>query len=124
MRISDWSTDVCSSDLRHFRHDVPSVNLQRDLAGSEFSRRLFVEKSADYQGQHPAFAWREVEIPSPQHPQFSARRSHFPVLRNRASTAIIRSASLKGFVRKSTAPPLIARTEDGMSPWQIGRAHV
>src|SRR3546814_21115393 len=53
MRIRDWSSDVCSSDL------------------------------ADYQGQHPAFAWREVEIPSPQHPQFSARRSHFPVLRNR-----------------------------------------
>src|SRR3546814_10797726 len=68
---------------RHFLHDVPSVNLQRDLADSEFSRRLFVEKSADYQGQHPAFAWREVEIPSPQHPQFSARRSHFPVLRHR-----------------------------------------
>src|SRR3546814_750497 len=68
---------------RHFPHDVPSVTLQRDLADSEFSRRLFVEKSADYQGQNLEFASREVEIPSSQHPQFSARRPRFPVLRNR-----------------------------------------
>ena len=35
------------------------------------------------------------------------------------SIARIKSASLNGFVRKSTAPALIARTDDGMSPCAV-----
>ena len=36
-----------------------------------------------------------------------------------ASTAAMRSGWLNGFARKSTAPALIARTDEGMSPCPV-----
>ena len=43
--------------------------------------------------------------------------SAFAVLvERRVSTACSSASSLKGFVRKSSAPALIARTVEGMSP--------
>src|SRR3546814_19935299 len=46
MRISDWSSDVCSSDLRHFvvRADLQKVRLEL-VAGADIDRMHIVFES-------------------------------------------------------------------------------
>src|SRR3954451_10248778 len=56
----------------HFLHDVPSMNLQRDLADPQFSGSLLVEKTAHHERQHLSFARRQVEVALPQNGVFSA----------------------------------------------------
>src|SRR3546814_8037049 len=100
------------------------MTLQRDLADSKFSRRLFVEKSADYQGQHLEFAWREVKIPSSQHPQLSARRSRFPVLRNRRLDRDHQVGVAERFRQEIDCTALDRADRRRNVTMGIGRAHV
>src|SRR3546814_6325718 len=48
MRISDWSSDVCSSDLRYFCHQNPDFEfeLKRSLADYPATHRLRHPRSA------------------------------------------------------------------------------
>jgi hypothetical protein len=47
---------------RHLLHDPASMNLERDFADAELRRRLLVQKAADDQWQHLAFARRERRV--------------------------------------------------------------
>src|SRR3546814_20762540 len=49
MRISDWSSDVCSSDLRLFRHDLENGTTEtRDFGpGRHPGEFVFVPRSPD-----------------------------------------------------------------------------
>src|SRR3546814_10311449 len=46
MRISDWSSDVCSSDLPVVGHDRPSIVLGSDLARTLIDHRFDRENHA------------------------------------------------------------------------------
>src|SRR3546814_17421218 len=46
MRISDWSSDVCSSDLRQTHGRFPAYERDRRMSGQQ--RRALVASPADY----------------------------------------------------------------------------
>src|SRR3546814_2871564 len=56
MRISDWSSDVCSSDLEQFRTDIRS-NLERELKGALMNR---LRRAV---GEELVAAYKDVEMP-------------------------------------------------------------
>src|SRR3546814_7176540 len=51
MRISDWSSDVCSSDLR--RDDVDGAVLERDEAGKGKDRPGFQVEQREFVAHQP-----------------------------------------------------------------------
>src|SRR3546814_406796 len=53
MRISDWSSDVCSSDLEH-RSIVPNVFLVETAAPGSFRFKLNGEETIEMLGENPA----------------------------------------------------------------------
>src|SRR3546814_6456422 len=99
MRISDWSSDVCSSDLQVLHHVVEAAAVHLPgLAAGAFGQAgaLFqaevegdeVEGAAD-----PGDAGNDVQPthrqfrPLPKHPQNDPRPSHFPFLPTKRSAA-------------------------------------
>src|SRR3546814_14712111 len=47
MRISDWSSDVCSSDLARFHAAYPGIGLQVSIANTHDVAAAVVEGAAD-----------------------------------------------------------------------------
>src|SRR3546814_6976577 len=99
MRISDWSSDVCSSDLQVLHHVVEAAAVHLPgLAAGAFGQAgaLFqaevegdeVEGAAD-----PGDAGNDVQPthrqfrPLPKHPQNDPRHSHFPFVQTKRSAA-------------------------------------
>src|SRR3546814_6288885 len=52
MLISDWSSDVCSSDLRAQAREVPPVVGEPGLAGQTRHRAHRVEEVREHEGEH------------------------------------------------------------------------
>src|SRR3546814_5203228 len=48
MRISDWSSDVCSSDLQHARQLQPPLPAHADLRQQQVARVAVVEVVVDF----------------------------------------------------------------------------
>src|SRR3546814_8973507 len=69
MRISDWSSDVCSSDLHHVALPVGhgAIQLERRIAGGQFTQTLDImeaERGGEADADQPArFAPHRAEIP-------------------------------------------------------------
>src|SRR3546814_4953577 len=63
MRISDWSSDVCSSDLENGRRASHGGRRQFSFASKryrDFSRRIAVEMATRY-GHHPAVVGWQID---------------------------------------------------------------
>src|SRR3546814_7710822 len=102
MRISDWSSDVCSSDLS-INWDRKSItSCGRICASSMISTGLPAPLLANSASQ----SWAEIELPAPCHP-------------NPAATPAASSAS-----KKDGMSEMPARAASHNTGRQIGRAHV
>ena len=95
------------------------MNLQRDFADAQLGRSLFVQQAAYDERQHLTFAWRQAGKAPLQIGQLCVVPPGQAILRERRIDRSHQSASLSGFVRKSTAPDLIARTEAGIVPCPV-----
>src|SRR3546814_6094005 len=74
MRISDWSSDVCSSDLRADNSDDGAARLQRQVAAS-------LEPPRDEQQQAPAARCRRAQPADPSQMTQAPREppaEHYP----------------------------------------------
>src|SRR5882672_1483393 len=62
VQLPGHSNEIGERVRRHLLHDPASMDLECDLADTERRRRLFVQKSADDQWEHLAFARRERSV--------------------------------------------------------------
>src|SRR3546814_14332343 len=62
MRISDWSSDVCSSDLLEWDFDDSSV-LQDFTAGVRYTDRSAINRSTPYNWQFLSAPWAGNSLP-------------------------------------------------------------
>src|SRR3546814_16308891 len=59
MRIRDWSSDVCSSDLRHFHHGLPRSAADGRTAGADLPDHQAVSGEHGAGGHQPGPVLRE-----------------------------------------------------------------
>src|SRR3546814_15828615 len=97
MRISDWSSDVCSSDLIHLRHDSTAT---ADFAETHVRRLEAMRRLGSLVEREPEGTW----IIAPNHLE---RAADFERTRARAAPMIVETLSGseerregKGCVRK------------------------
>src|SRR3546814_5077283 len=105
MRISDWSSDVCSSDLRYVRR----IGQRRcDIRAQPCLRRLIVQKAAGIDAADAA-AFGQADIPDPP----GGVRGRDRLRRDRASR---RHRHLRG--ERAVVEQHIARSEEHTSELQ------
>src|SRR3546814_16981019 len=89
MRISDWSSDVCSSDLWSFRR------LMDPKTGARYAANLYVLKGGRAVNQGAPMAQLGVSAPDPQTVRFELERPtpYFPrILTSNATVPVPRHA--------------------------------
>src|SRR3546814_8198281 len=89
MRISDWSSDVCSSDLWSFRR------LMDPKTGARYAANLYVLKGGRAVNQDAPMAQLGVSAPDPQTVRFELERPtpSFPrILTSNATVPVPRHA--------------------------------
>src|SRR6266851_3174686 len=63
-------------------HDLAAMNLERDFADAELTRRLLVEKTADHEGEDLPFTRCQGCKALLERGEFGSRESGFTILRN------------------------------------------
>src|SRR3546814_2520409 len=118
MRISDWSSDVCSSDLRRaIGRGCGAVRLG-NVRAAQPARRRHLDRAADIRGQHPAAARADLAtiaaaLPSRHRADLCHRRGHM-----QQPGKSRRCASYRSGEAETTAPYLFARSEEHTSELQ------
>src|SRR3546814_5801389 len=90
MRISDWSSDVCSSDLRHFAAQLEApAQLLHDALLLRFSNGLRMElRFAGADEYALAWQWGEAQLridTAPVHPELTTFPQHLHDRQDRKS---------------------------------------
>src|SRR3546814_6850829 len=117
MRISDWSSDVCSSDLCAACHSIDLVHF-RDLEGIGYNKAEVKAIAAQWVIEQPTI--------NPDTGEASTRKNlpSDPLPKPFAHDVAARAAN------NNALPPdlslMVKAREDGAADihWQIGRAHV
>src|SRR3546814_5307826 len=117
MRISDWSSDVCSSDLADGQTLLGSASLVRDRAWRQeyFVERDVLETRSGGDGRHATFAGAAFDIP------LDARGQQVTLL---AGVQEFSGDNVRTHLRAVYSLPLVADWGLGMQLREIGRAHV
>src|SRR3546814_3773340 len=101
MRISDWSSDVCSSDLHDAVFHQPGEPIRQDVAGDAEGRLKLLEmpdsrKSAPQYEERPAFSHRF---------QCAGQRALLQILRQNMCHRLTRSEEHTSEIQSLTRTP-------------------
>src|SRR3546814_2765517 len=137
MRISDWSSDVCSSDLELHAFLSQRVDLASH-AGTATGRELerFEHCLDIVTGRRPFVTARPLMLPFPRLPAIPFfERDDYPWVKDVEAQFPAMLEELQGVVASQQAFEPYVKTAEGEAPaqfaaldhnldWEIGRAHV
>ena len=105
---------------RHLSHHIAAMDLHRDLTDADFEGDLLVHAAGYHESHHLALALRQGIETGPEQADglfILARRARSRSRPNWIASS--RSWSRNGLVMNSSAPPFIACTDIGISPWPV-----